>query len=273
MSVNEQPTDRWEPRLRAVASALPYPPTPDIAAAVRRRLGAASARPFAARRPRLAWAVAVVVLVAAALLAAPEVRAGLVEFLRVGAVRIFLGAPTPTVAPGESEVIVTATPAAGALPIVTATPSLIGALVDLGGETTLEGARARFGFPIPLPTHPDGLGPPDRVFLQDFGGPMVVLVWLNPKLPERVQFSLLLLTCEVCATKSEPTIIQNTTVNGEPALWTEGPHLLQLRNGSMEVRQLVEGHVLIWTDGPITYRLETDATMEEAVRIAESLKP
>jgi len=36
---------------------------------------------------------------------------------------------------------------------------------------------------------------------------------------------------------------------------------------------LVEGNVLLWTEGEITYRLETDQRMEEAVRIAESLAP
>jgi hypothetical protein len=35
---------------------------------------------------------------------------------------------------------------------------------------------------------------------------------------------------------------------------------------------LIEGHVLIWKEGDITYRLETDLPVEEAVKIAESLK-
>jgi hypothetical protein len=30
---------------------------------------------------------------------------------------------------------------------------------------------------------------------------------------------------------------------------------------------------LIWTQGEITYRLETDLTLEEATKIAESLQP
>jgi hypothetical protein len=55
-------------------------------------------------------------------------------------------------------------------------------------------------------------------------------------------------------------------------VWAEGPYLLQLSGGDIDLRRLVEGHVLIWTDGPITYRLETDLTLDEAVRIAESLK-
>ena len=278
MNVSEQPVDRWEARLRATAGVLPYPSTPDVAGAVRRRLAADSARPaqrpFFTRRPRWAWAIAIVVLLVAGLLAVPEVRAGLLQFLRIGAVRIFLAPPTPT--PSEAGVIVTALPATGALPVTTATPrptpTLAASLIDLGGETTLEEARARFGFPIALPAYPSGLGPPDRVFLQNFGGPMVVLVWLDPAQPERVRLSLHLLTCDVCATKGEPPVIQTTSVNGQPAVWTEGPYMLQLSNGEIDLRRMIEGHVLIWADGPITYRLETDVSLDEAVKIAESLK-
>ncbi len=278
MNVSEQPVDRWEARLRATASALPYPSTPDVAGAVRQRLAAESPRPasgfLVTRRPRLAWAIALVVLLVVGLLAVPEVRAGLLQFLRIGAVRIFLVPPTPT--PSEAEAIVTALPATEVSPVMTAvprpTPTLPASLLDLGGETTLEEARVRFGFPIVLPAYPADLGPPDRVFLQDFGGPMVVLVWLDPAQPDRVRLSLHLLTCDVCATKSEPTVIQTTSVNGQPAVWTEGPYLLELSNGTLDLRRMIEGHVLIWADGPITYRLETDLSLDEAVKIAESLK-
>jgi hypothetical protein len=41
----------------------------------------------------------------------------------------------------------------------------------------------------------------------------------------------------------------------------------------MEFTRLVDGHVLIWADGDITYRLETNLLLEEAIRIAESLRP
>ena len=274
MSVNEQPVDRWEARFRTTASALPYPSTPDVAGAVRRRLAAESARPapraFVARRPRLAWAMAVVVLLVAGLLAVPEVRAGIIQFLQVGAVRIFLVAPSPT--PTSTVAPVSASTPAPTTATPRPTPPLVSSLLDLAGETTLEDARARFGFPITLPAYPSGLGPPDRVFLQNFGGPMVVLVWLDPAQPDRVRLSLHLLTCDVCATKGEPPVIQTTSVNGQPAVWTEGPYMLQLSNGEIDLRRMIEGHVLIWADGPITYRLETELSLDEAVKIAESLK-
>jgi hypothetical protein len=269
--MNEQPVDRWEARLRATASALPYPATPDVTGGVTRRLAVEPARPAGVRRPRLAWAVAIVVIVLASLLAVPQVRAALLEFLRIGAVRIYLAAPSPTPTPKAPAPASTGTPfPPTATPRPTAT--LLPSLLDLAGETTFEKAQARFGLPIPLPAYPADLGPPDRVFAQDFGGPVVILVWIDPQRPDRVRLSLHLLACEVCATKGEPQVIRTTSVSGQPAVWTEGPYLIQLSNGNMEMRRLIEGHVLIWTNGPITYRLETDLPLEEAVRIAESVK-
>ncbi len=38
------------------------------------------------------------------------------------------------------------------------------------------------------------------------------------------------------------------------------------------MRHLVEGHVLVWVEDEITYRLETDLNLEEAIRIAELLR-
>jgi hypothetical protein len=35
----------------------------------------------------------------------------------------------------------------------------------------------------------------------------------------------------------------------------------------------IDSNVLIWVDGDITYRLEGDLTLEEALAIAESLGP
>ena len=274
--MNGQPVDRWEARLRATASVLPYPSTPDVAGAVRRRLrpepgDAEPARPAGVRRPQLAWAIAILAIVLASLLAVPQVRAALLEFLRIGAVRIYLVAPTPTATPKAPAPVSTGAPF---LPTATPRPTatLLPSLLDLAGETTFEKAQARFGSTIPLPAYPADLRPPDHVFAQDFGGPVVVLVWMEPQRPDRVRLSLHLLACEVCATKAEPTVIQTTSVNGQPAVWTEGPYLIRLSNGNTEMRRLIEGHVLIWTNGPITYRLETDLPLEEAVRIAESVK-
>jgi hypothetical protein len=250
--------DAWEARLGRIAHDLRYPPTPDLAGAVGRRLVEERSRP-APRLLRPAWAALVLLLLLAGLLAVPQVRAAVLRVLRLGAVEIIVE-PTPTA---------TLAPMATAEMELTAT--LFSSLLDLAGEMTLAQARDRFGFPIRLLTYPPDLGPPDRVFLQTLGGPFVILVWLEPERPDQVRLSLHLLGPGVTAEKMQPQIFQETAVHGQRALWTEGSYVLQLEDG-YDFRRLVEGHVLIWTEGEITYRLETDLPLEEAVRIAESLE-
>jgi hypothetical protein len=223
-------------------------------------------------RRRLAWAAVAFVLAVAVLLSVPEVRAAIAEFLQIGVVRIFITAPTETSAPTPVptaeltiEVPVTATP----LPASTVLPSLL----DLDGETTLDDARTHAGFSIPLPTYPSDLGQPDHVYLQDMAGSFVVLVWIDPQQPDRVRLSLHLIgPGSFAAEKYQPTVVEQASVNGQPAAWAEGPYMLRVRNGYIDERRLIEGHVLIWKEGDITYRLETDLSLEEAVKIAESLK-
>jgi hypothetical protein len=71
-----------------------------------------------------------------------------------------------------------------------------------------------------------------------------------------------------------PKVIRETQVNGQYAVWAEGVYPLKVSNGNeIEFTRLMSGHVLIWEGGDVTYRLETDLSMEEAIRIAESLEP
>jgi hypothetical protein len=155
-----------------------------------------------------------------------------------------------------------------------ASPTPLNSVMDLAGETTLAEAQEQIDFPIRLPTYPADLGSPDRVFFQNIGGPAVVLVWLDPNKPSRVALSLHQLGPGTFADKGNPGSVQETTVNGRQALWTEGPYILQFRRGNRvdyDMRRLVTGRVLIWVEGEVTYRLETDLPLEEAVRVAESL--
>jgi hypothetical protein len=146
-------------------------------------------------------------------------------------------------------------------------------ILDLEGQTSLEEARAKAGFPLRLPTYPPDLGVPDHVILQDHDGSLLILVWTRPEQPGVVRLSLHAIepgswTVE----KVKPLFIQETTVNGGPAVWATGPYLVRLLNGDLDIRRLVDGNVLIWVEDEITYRLETDLPLAEAVRIAESLE-
>jgi hypothetical protein len=144
----------------------------------------------------------------------------------------------------------------------------------MAGETTLSKAQQSVGYPILLPTYPEGIGEPDRVFVQEADGPMTILVWIDSQHPDQVKMSLHFIPeGSWVVNKFAPQAIDETTVNGRPAAWAVGPYPIMLQNGDMKISRLVNGHVLIWEDNGITYRLETDLSMEEAVRTAESLKP
>lgn len=240
----------WEMRVEELARHLPYPPTPDVAGQVAARL-----RRTGSRRMALALraaAVAAIALLLATLLI-PDLRSRALEFLQLGAVRF---------------VEPTGTPAATAR----VTPSAPPWVLSLPGETTLDAARDAVPLPFRLPTYPPDLGEPDRVFAPEGPVDTVVMVWLQPDDPTRVHFSLHALGFGHFALKTTAQV-QETTVNGERALWTSEPHeyLISLGGGN-PVSMPVTSPVLIWQQDGITYRLEGDLTLDEARRIAESLE-
>lgn len=253
----------WEERLQSAARNFNYPSTPDIASRVKRQLVRVQVRdPKVWNRRLAAWAVLLIVVILAGILASPPVRAGVLEWLQIGAIKIFLTGPSATPDIPEKE------PATEPTPTITAPASLL----DLAGETTLANARAQTDFPIRLPAEPPDLGLPDRVYLQALDGPVVILVWLQPDLPGQVRLSLHILGPGAFAGKSQPRVLQETMVHGQPALWVEGSHFLQLEGQRYDERRLVDGNVLIWTEENLTYRLETALSLPEAIRVAESLR-
>lgn len=260
MSLNDNPNADLEKRLQEAARTFHYPPTPDVTSAIRSRLNPQRRNIVSFRR--LAVRVAIIVLVLLlGLLAVPEVRASVLEFIRLGAVRIFIGEPT-----------ITATAIATPLPDAPNTRDVpVLPLAKLQGETSLEMANRQARFPVRVPTL---LGSPDRVFYQVFGGPVVILIWTDPADPDHAKFSLHQLGVGAHADKFQPRIVERTKVKGLDALWVEGPHFLAYqtpRGTDVSTWFLVAGNVLVWKEGNITYRLETSGTMEEAIRIAESL--
>lgn len=236
----------WETRVQNAVRAFPYPPTPDIAARLKTR-----SRVPARRYRRLAAAALIVVIGLASLLAVPEIRAQVLAFFRIGVVEV---------------IVTTATPASfssGDLPE---------SVLRFPGETTLEDAQQRAGYPIRLPS---ALGAPDRVYLIQASSPIVVLAWLNES--NLVDYSLHLLPLGTYSLKMYDGPLEETEVNGERALWLPNPHWYMLRvRTTPDQTQLrrVTAHALIWetqNGTGITYRLETNHTLEDAQRIAESL--
>src|SRR3954470_20899594 len=131
-----------ETRLRALGADTRFPPTPDLAAAVRRRLDAPqpvhTAGPAARRRRALALAIALALLVpAAALAAVPSTRHAILDWLGLRSVEVRTVPTTPA----------------------TSVPPALGAL---GRRTTLDSARDRLTFPVRVP---GALPPASQVFL------------------------------------------------------------------------------------------------------------
>jgi hypothetical protein len=272
MDANQHMT--LEEQLRMWSQELPYPTTPDIAGAVAHRLKE-RAEPRGRPHLRLVWALVAILLVLGALMAVPAVRAQVLEYLQIGAIRIFLTAPTPTATQAESQV----SPPSGIQGnlLSTATPGLslrtYPSIADLAGETSLDEAQSKLDFPIRKPEYPPDLGEPERVFLQDLGGLAVLLVWMEPGETELIRLDLLQMGPDTFARKSPAEVIEETSVQGRPAIWTEGPHLLHLGgNKHQYVPLVVKGNILIWEQDGITYRLESNLTLEEAVKVADSLE-
>ena len=268
--MTELERELFEDQLISIAKGMDYPNTPNIAGSVMTRLRASTPPRFISRP--LAWSLTIILILFSSLMLIPSARAAIIEFIQIGIVRIF---PRPTEAPIDA--IQTATP--NSITPETATPSLpsstlIPSLSRIAGKTTLADAQQKVDYSLLLPTYPPDLGLPDYVFVQDAEGIMTILVWLDPHQPEQVMMSLHFVPEGSWGIeKSKPRVIKETTVNGQRAIWAVGPYPLRLRNGDMDFTRLIEGNVLIWADGSITYRLETNQTLEEAIKIAESLEP
>jgi hypothetical protein len=215
--------------------------------------------------------LAVIVILFSSLMLIPPARAAILEFIQIGVVQIFRAEPTPDALPQQhfpaTRVPVTATPEA-------TSASLIPLLEEMAGEMTLEEAQQTLGYPLLLPAHPADLGAPDHIFVQDADGDMTILVWVDPQAPDEVLMSLHFMPAGSWAIKKvEPALIRETVVKGQRAVWAIGPYPVRFSNGNIDFVRMIAGHVLIWAEGDVTYRLETSLSMEEAVRVAESLEP
>lgn len=221
--------------LRELASAIAYPETPDLATPVRRRLP--ERRPSAGPR-RLALAAAIVGIAMLAGLAVSPARTAILRFFGIGAVRVEYVERLPAVEPGA--------------------PLTLGTQID-AGESPLRVLRS------------DLLGMPDGIYRS---GTVVTLLWGSPR-------SVRLLVTEIGGPPVPPEVVKKalaaTTrasfvpLAGEDdlGLWIEGaPHVLYLPGAPPRLA----ANTLVWRRGELTIRLEGAASLEEAVRIARSLR-
>lgn len=219
-----------EQELRALPIA--FPPEPELAARVLERLEP--------RRRRL-WLVPALAALAAvgALLAIPQTRAAILDFLRIG---------------GEEIRRVETQPRAPERPL------------QLGREVSLDEAREAVDYALLLPAvQADAYldrSVPRMVNLR--WGRYVLSQWPGEQLP---------FVQKQAGPRSQ---IVSVLVGDDPGAWVTGArHEVVYRNAQGEVlhetRRLV-GNVLIWERDGITYRLEGARTRAEALAVARNLK-
>ena len=254
--------------LVAVGRDLAFPEVPDLAPAVLRRLEEQPAPvserrlislPGLFRKPgrRVALALAAVLL-----LAGGAVAGGLL----VRGVRILVEPEGSTPPPSP-----------------TATGPL-GRTLFLGEQSTLAQARGQVEFDVAIPTAA-GLSEPVVYVDDDPPGGRISLVYpAGPGLPETEETGVGMLVMEFRARIDRPFLekvvhaaerIQEVEVAGAPGYWVEGEHTviyLDERGQPVEERARLAGNTLLWQVGEVTFRLESALSMEEAIRIAESMR-
>lgn len=288
--------DQWlDEELRDLGQAIEFPRIPDLAPRVRARI-IGPTRPVPGSRLtrvplmlRLAGAVVALLLaLAAALTASPTTRDALARFFGLKRVQIIYedstGA-TPTSIPGSP--LPTSAPVLGA-PITipaTATPAPTSSLPALTGATTLDDAIRRAPFKVLLPGYPENIGDPDEVYLQELGRPGEVQVILRYSDGGASvgqadgAFAVYQFKATGIFMKSigSGTRLREVQVMGATSYWLEGAvHLIEYRTADgaerVEFKRQVTGNTLAWEVGDMTYRLETSLPIDEALRIAESLR-
>ncbi len=278
----ENEFEKLENALMRAGHAMEYPATPAIALRVRSQLERANV----VARPARNWLRVLVPLAAALLLALallfvlPETRDAVAEFFGLRNLRVIFFTPTPTAAP-------TATPNPSETPRPTARPTVAPTAAPFTHccETTLQDAQRRAKFNLMLP--PNEL--PSQVYYLDIfnNGEQVVMKFGDADKPRFVLYQMQqwiyqkILNGGFGKGFGPGTVVETTRVHDERALWFSGDaHVLVVldENGNPVpgTERMVEGHVLAWETGDshdgVLYRLETNATLEDALQFAESLR-
>lgn len=266
-------------RLKDLGVRIDYPPTPDMAAAVRARIVAqASSRSFwrgllagPARAPRAQRRLALAVVVAAAVLALlalnPSTRDAVARFI------------------GLKGVVITRAPHPLPTPYPPPTPLPAGGL-DLGQRISLSEARTRVRFNVLVPGLPE-LAQPDQVYfnLPPVGGEVTLLYLARPGYRAAPQTGVGVLISEFRGDLQPGffgkllgpgTQVEEVSVGGVRGFWISGsPHefFYQDSSGQIQTETLrLAGNTLLWERAGVTYRVELAGDKATALRIATSMR-
>jgi hypothetical protein len=251
--------ERLGAALKAVASRVEYPPTPELSGRVRARLQEApEPHRVALRSRRYTFAMAIVgalVLVFAATMAlSPRAREAVADFIGVGGVRIGFDEPSPSLSPSDE--------------------------LDLGPEVTLDEAEGFVGFEVKTPRLPDLPEPEIHLTTPPPSG-IVSLLYLDAY-ASADEPGLLITQFEARLEEGflkklafdEGAQVEYLMVRGSPGYWVTGTHFFAYFDESGDIREetlrLAE-NVLLWEEDGITYRVEGGFDKAEALRIADSI--
>jgi hypothetical protein len=252
-----------EQALRALGARYPYPATPNLALAVRRRI---VARPVAPARRLAIWrdpwrialaAAVLLLLLGATVLANPTTRDAIAHFFHVSGVIVNRQpSPLPSLSPG--------------------TP------LDLGRRTTMADAQSAVSFHIAVPAE---LGAPDAVYVVTGipGGEVALAYSPRPGIVLVPQTGLGVLVTEfrgdlipgfITKGVEQGTTAEEISVNGDPGWWIAGkPHMVIIRVGDTDypIQLRMAANTLIWQHGGVTYRIESGLSKADAFKIAAGL--
>ena len=225
-----------ETALRQLGGEVAFPPTPDLASAIRGQL---DRRRFRHRRVTIALVTALVVAIGA-VFAVPQARTAILDWLGLRNVSVVRVEKLPAV------------PAHGNL--------------DLGQRVTLDDAKRR----APWLLVPDGT--PDSVWVnKSLPGGKVSLLWGTPS---NVRLLLTEFTGRTYIEKviDGDTQVERVKI-GDAGAWFQGPHVVMFQDRDGRFRESharLARNTLVWQLGDITLRLEGGLTKDEALRIART---
>jgi hypothetical protein len=242
---------RVERLLADLGPAVEWPPTPDLAPRVRRRM--ARGRPPG---PNLT-----VLLLAAALAAALAAGLALSVYLGLRGATISRVQTLPSTSPQQ--------------------PGGVGARLDLGvryGSTAEAAAVAGF-----RPLVPQSLGEPDEVYYRPDPGVVTLLYRPRPDLPPTSDREVGALVMEARASVDRNsfaklagpgTTVEPLTVGGSRGFWISGaPHGFFFYTGAGRTDSFrLAGDVLVWNHGELVVRIESSLDRDRALAVAGTVR-
>jgi hypothetical protein len=136
-------------------------------------------------------------------------------------------------------------------------------------------AEQVLGSPLYLPAYPADLGTPDALSIERSPVSVVTLIWYDSA-GRQVQLVLQMIGARTEVAKYGVPDALHVSVNGELAVWLDTPHTAEIQDTNGEIIRglswLVRTNVLVWMANDITYRIETERSLQETIQIAESLR-